>query len=131
LQLFQGMDGINDDRNGAEFELLGQLFVGEESMKNRPWVGHPGGLDDERVVAVALASQPSEGEPQIRARSAADAAVAGLQGCGPGEQILVDTNLSEFVLQDGQPPRREVIEQVAKQRGLSGPEEAGQEQQGG
>jgi hypothetical protein len=126
-ELFQGMKGIDNDRDGAQLELFCEFLVGEESVEDRARVGHAGGLDDEGVVAVTLAGQSPEGEPQVRAGGAADAAVTDLQGGGSGEEVLVDTELSKFVLQDGQPARREGVEQMAEQGGLSGPEEAGKE----
>ena len=94
---------IDDGHDGVEHELLLEVVVQEEGLRDRAGIGHPGGLDDDVVELVAPLEQLAQDAQQVAAHGAADAAVVGLEDLffGADDELVVDADLAELVLDHG------------------------------
>ena len=112
--------------------LLLHLVVDEEGLGDRAGVGQAGRLDEDVVEPVAPLHQVAEDADQVAADGAADAAVVHLEDffLGVDDEVLIDADLAELVLDDGDPLAVLGGEDVVEQRRLAGPEEAGQDGDG-
>ncbi len=70
---------IDQRDDGIEHELLAQLVVEKEGLRDRPRIGQPGGLDQHAIELVAAAHELPEDAQQVAAHGAADAAVVRLE----------------------------------------------------
>ncbi len=76
--------------------------------------------------------QVAEDADEVAAHGAADAAVVHLEDffLGADDQLLIDADLAELVLDDGDALAVLLGEDVVEQRGLAGAEEAGEDGDG-
>ena len=59
---------IDDGHDGVEHELLLEVVVQEEGLRDRAGIGHPGGLDDDVVELVAPLEQLAQDAQQVAAQ---------------------------------------------------------------
>ena len=71
--------GVHHGDDGVELELVLELVVDEEGLRDRAGVGHAGGLDQDVVELVAALHEVAEDADQVAAHRAADAAVVHLE----------------------------------------------------
>ncbi len=108
------------------------LVVDEEGLRDRAGVGQAGRLDEDVVELVAPLHQVAEDADEVAADGAADAAVVHLEDLflGADDELLIDADLAELVLDDGDALAVLLGEDVVEQRGLAGAEEAGEDGDG-
>ena len=122
------MARIDQRHDGIERELMLEVVVEEEGLRDRTGVGHARGLDDDVVEAVAALEQLAEDAQQVAAHRAADAAVVGLEDLllGADDELVVDADLAELVLDDGDALAVLLREDAVEEGRLARPEEARQ-----
>ena len=120
--------GVHERDDAVERGLRLHLVVHEEGLRDRAGVGHAGRLDQDVVELVAPLHQVAEDADQVAAHGAADAAVVHLEDffLGVDDQVLIDADLAELVLDDGDALAVIRGEDVVEKRCLARPEEAGQ-----
>ena len=108
-----------DDR--VERELLLEIVVEEEGLRDRPGIGHAGGLDDHVVETVATLQQLAEDAQQIAPHRAADAAVVGFEDLlfRADHELVIDADLTELVLDHGDPFAVVLRKDAIEQRGFA------------
>ena len=117
---------VDQRHDGVERELMLEIVVEEEGLCDRTGVGHARGLDDDVVEAVAALQQLAQDAQQVAAHRAADAAVVGLEDLllGADDELVVDPDLAELVLDDGDALAVLLGEDAVEQGRLARPEEA-------
>ena len=118
--------------DAVEPVLCLHLVVEEERLGDRAGVGQAGRLDQDVVELVPPLHQVAEDADQVAADGAADAAVVHLEDLflGADDEVLIDADLAELVLDDGDPLAVLGGQDVVEQRGLAGAEEAGEDGDG-
>src|SRR5499427_6461228 len=119
--------GIGDRDHRVELGLAADIVVHEERLRHRRGVREPGGLDDDGVELALPAHQPVDDAHEVAAHGAADAAVVHLEYffVGADDEIVVDSDLAEFVDDDGVLLPVRLRQNAVEQRGLAGAEVAG------
>ncbi len=122
------MARVDQRHDGIEREVRLQVLLEEESLRHRSRVGQARGLYQDRVEAVTALAQLFQDPDQVPAHGAADAAVAGLEDLfvRANHQFVIDTDLAEFVFDDGDALAMLLRQDAIHQRGLAGAEESGQ-----
>src|SRR5262252_4184391 len=120
--------GIGDRDHRVELGLAADIVVHEERLRHRRGVREPGGLDDDGVELALPAHQPVDDAHEVAAHGAADAAVVHLEYffVGADDEIVVDSDLAEFVDDDGVLLPVRLRQNAVEQRGLAGAEIAGE-----
>ena len=126
LEMLLDVACIDHRDDGVEHELTLEIVIEEEGLRDRPGIGHAGGFDDDVVETVAALEQLTEDAQQIAAHRAADAAVVGLEDLlfGADHELVIDTDLAELVLDDGDTLAVLLREDAVEEGRLSGPEES-------
>ena len=121
--------GVDHRHDAVELELLLHLVVDEERLGHRAGVGQAGRLDQDVVEPVLALHQVAEDADQVAADGAADAPVVHLEDLflGVDDQLLIDADLAELVLDDGDPLAVLGGQDVIQQGRLAGAEKAGQD----
>jgi hypothetical protein len=124
--------GVHHGDDAVQPELALHLVVDEEGLGHRAGVGHARGFDEDVVELVPAFHQVAEDADQVAAPGAADATVVHLEDLflGADDQLLVDADLAELVLDDGDALAVLGGEDVVEQGRLARPEEAGQDGDG-
>ena len=104
------------------------LVIDEERLRDRAGIGQPGRLDQDVVELVLPLHQVAEDADQVAAHGAADAAVVHLEDLflGVDDELLIDADLAELVLDDGDPLAVLGGQDAVEQGRLARAEEAGQ-----
>ena len=126
------MPGVDHGDDGVERRLRSHVFVHEEGLGHRRGVGQAGGLDENRVEAVAAFHQSVDDADQVAAHRAADAAVVHLEDflVGIDDEVVVDADVAEFV-DDHRVALAVILGQDAIEKcGLAGAEIAGENRNG-
>src|SRR6516225_5875920 len=120
--------GVGDRDHRVELGLAADIVVHEERLRHRRGVREPRGFDDDGVELALPAHQPVDDAHEIAAHGAADAAVVHLEYffVGTDDEIVVDADLAEFVDDDGVLLAVRLRQNAVEQRGLAGPEIAGE-----
>mmetsp|Transcript_6917 Transcript_6917/g.20216 ORF Transcript_6917/g.20216 Transcript_6917/m.20216 type:complete len:471 (-) Transcript_6917:65-1477(-) len=127
--------GVHHGDDGVQLVQLLDLRVDQEGLRDRRRVGQASGLDDHAVELGDLGVEPLEGLHEVPPHRAADAPVHHLDHLlvdvllelvVPAEDLLIDSNLPELVLDDGEPQPMVLGKQVVQQGRLPGSEEPGQ-----
>ena len=120
--------GVDDGDDAVEPVGVADLGVAEERLRHGPRVGEAGGLDEHAVEPVLALEQPAEDAEQIAAHGAAEAAVVHGEDLlvGLDDELVVDADLAELVLDDGDLAAVLLGEDAVQQRRLAGAEEAGE-----
>jgi hypothetical protein len=128
VEVLQEVLGVDHRDDRVEPQLARDLVVDEERLRHRCRVGEAGGLDHDLVELVAALHQVAEDADQVAAHGAADAAVVHLEDLllGVEHEGVVDADLAELVLDDGDPLAVLLGEDVVQQRRLAGAEEPGE-----
>ena len=126
LEMLLDVACIDHRDDGVEHELALEIVIEEEGLRDRPGIGHTGGLDDDVVETVAALEQLTEDAQQVAAHRAADATVVGLEDLlfGADHELVIDTDLAELVLDDGDAFAVLLREDAVEEGRLSGPEES-------
>jgi hypothetical protein len=97
-------------------------------MRDGTWIGQAGGLDQDRVKAVASFSQLRQYPNQIATYRAADAAVTGFKDflVGTDHQFVIHTDFAEFVLDHSNAFAMVLRQNAVDQRRLAGTEKSRQ-----
>ncbi len=121
-----GMLRIDERDDGVELKVLAQVFVDEERLRYRPRIGQARRLDDDVIEFVPPLHQLAEDADQIAADRAADAAVRRLEDFffRPDDDLMIDADLTELVLDDGNPLAVLLGQNSIQQRGLARAEKA-------
>ena len=119
---------VHDGDDAVEPETLLHLVVHEEGLRDRPGVRHAGRLDEDVVEPVAAFHELPEDADEVAADGAADAAVVHLEDLllGVDDEFVVDADLAELVLDDGDAFAVTLGEDVVEEGGLARAEEAGE-----
>src|SRR3979490_26913 len=90
-------------------------------------IGKSGGFDDDTIHATLAPHQAAKNSYEIAAHRTADAAVVHFEDLffGVDDQVIVDSDLAEFIDNDGIAFAVRLREDSVEQRGLSGTEIAG------
>ena len=128
LELAEEVLGVDHGDDGVEPGTGLDLVVGEEGLRHRARVGQAGGLDQDAVELVLALHQAFEDADEVAAHGAADAAVVHLEHflVGVHHEVVVDAELAELVLDDGDVLAVLLAQDAVQQRGLAGAEKAGQ-----
>ncbi len=122
------MRGINQRDDRVELEVLLQLLVDEEGLRDWTRIGQSRGFDQHIVEAVTALAQLPEHADQIAAHRAADAAVGGFEQflLRANHQFVIDPHFAEFIFDDRDALAVILGQYAVQQRGLAGTQEAGQ-----
>src|SRR5215469_11968959 len=120
--------GVCDRDHRVELGLAADIVVHEERLRHRRGVREPRGLDDDGVELALPAHQPVDDAHEVAAHGAADAAVVHLEYffVGADDEIVVDSDLAEFVDDDGVLLPVRLRQNAVEKRGLAGAEIAGE-----
>ena len=123
---------VDDRDDGVEPEGRPHLVVGEEGLRDGSGIGQAGRLDQDAVEPVLALEQPAEDPDEVAAHGAADAAVVHLEELllAGDHELVVDPDLAELVLDDGQLPAVLLGEDAVEEGRLAGAEEAGEDGDG-
>lgn len=126
IEMLLDVRGVHDGDDRVQHELFAKILVQEESLRNRARIGEAGGLDQHAVETVAPLQELPEDAYQVPTHLAADAAVAGFEDLlfGADHELVVHADLTELVLDDGNPPAMLRSEDAVEERGLPGTQEA-------
>ena len=129
IDLLQEMLGIRDRDNSVKLGLAADVLVDKESLCHRRGICEPRGLDHDAVEGAASPHQASDDTNKIAADRAADAAVIHLKDLfvRVDDEIVVDTDLAEFIDDDRKPLAVRLGENAVEQRRFPGAEIAGQD----
>ncbi|MCP1845604.1 hypothetical protein J2R78_008638 [Bradyrhizobium sp. USDA 4538] len=132
VDLFEEMPGVRDSDDGVELRLAADVLVDKERLRHRRRICEPCRLDDNAVEGSAAPHQPCDDPDEVTAHRAADAAVVHLENLlvRVDDEIVVDTDLSEFVHDHRKPPAVRLGEDAVQKRRLAGAEIAGQNRDG-
>src|ERR1700733_13820803 len=127
-QLLFDVVRVDQRHDRVERVVLLEFLVDKKRLRYRSRISQPGGLYQHRVEAIAAFAQLAKNADQIAAHGAADAAVAGLEDLlvGADHQLLVDSDLAEFVLDHGDALAMVLGQDAIDQCGLAGAEKAGE-----
>ena len=122
------MLGVDHGDDGIEPRPGLDVLVGEEGLRHRTGIGEAGRLDQDAVELVLALHQPFDDADQVAAHGAADAAVVHLEDflVGVHHEVVVDTQLAEFVHDDGVLLAVLLAQDAVQQGGLAGAEIAGE-----
>ena len=120
--------GVDQRHHGIEAGILAHLVIHEERLGHRHRIGETGGLDQNGIEGATPLDQVFDDTDQIAAHRAADAAVVHLEDflVALDDEVIVDADLAELVDDDGVALAVVLGENAVEQRGLAGPEVAGQ-----
>jgi hypothetical protein len=112
----------------VEAELLAHVVVDEEGLGNRARIGQPRRLDEHVIELVSTPDQAPEDANQVAAHGAADAPVVHLEDflVRTDDQRVVDADLAELVLDDGNSLAVLLGEDAVEQGRLPRAEKAGE-----
>jgi len=121
LSVYDGYDGI-------EAEVGLHLVVGEKRLRDRAGVSEAGGLDEDAVERLLTLHEAAEDADEVTAHGAADAAVVHLEELfiGLDNELVVHTDLAEFVFNHSDFFTVLLGENAIEERGFAGAKEAGE-----
>mmetsp|Transcript_54403 Transcript_54403/g.102024 ORF Transcript_54403/g.102024 Transcript_54403/m.102024 type:complete len:336 (+) Transcript_54403:719-1726(+) len=127
--------GVYNGQNAVKHHIGTDKLVCKESLGHRCWVCEAGGLNDDTIQGLALATcllmKFLEPGNQITAHRAANAAIVHFNDVllrdrtSCVQQLVIDANLPELVLNDRYPATMVVLQDVVQQRRLASTKEAG------
>jgi hypothetical protein len=127
IELAEQVFCVRNRDDGIELRLAADVFIDKEGLRHRRRIGEPGGFNDDAVHPYAPPHEAAENADEIAAHSAADAAVVHLEDFffGIDDQVVVDTDLAEFIDDDGIALAVGLGEDSVQQRRLPGTEITG------
>lgn len=132
IEMFLDVSRINQRDDGIKQELLLEVIVQKKCLCNRARVRHAGGFDNDVIELVTALQQLSENTQQIATYGAADAAIVGLEDFffGTDYQLVIHTDLTEFVFDDRDALAVVLREDAIEKGGLSRPQKSRQDGDG-
>src|SRR5262249_47592703 len=117
-----------DGDDAVEQETIAQVVVDEECLGDGSGIGQASGFDENVIEAVPAFHQAAEDADEVAANGAADAPVVHFKDffLGADDQLVIDADLAEFILDDGNALAMLGRQDVIEQRGLASAEKAGQ-----
>src|SRR5688572_14717676 len=117
---------VDHRHDGVELELILEIVVEEERLRDRARIGHARGLDQDVVELVAALQELSQDADQVAAHRAADAAVVGFEQLlfRADDELGIDADLAELVLDDRDPLAVLLRQDAIQQGGFSGAKKA-------
>ncbi len=128
LELLIEMPRIHHRDDSIQREFLAHSLIDEKSLRDRPGVGKAGGLQDDAIEFVPPRDQIAQDANQVAAHGATDAPVVHFEDLffGVDHEFLIDADLAEFVLDDGDALTVAFGEDAIQKGRLAGAQEAGQ-----
>ena len=128
VDMLQDVLRIYECHHTVDEEFFFHLLVHEERLHDWTWVGKAGGLDQDVVKFILPLHEIAEDANEVAANGAANAAVVHFKKflVGIDDQLVVNTHLTEFILDDGNFESVLLGENAVEKRGFSGSEEAGE-----
>jgi hypothetical protein len=132
VEMLLDVASVDQRDDGIEQELLLEIVVQKKRLRDRAGIGHAGGFDDDVVELVTTLQQLPEDAQQVAAHRAADAAVVRLEDFffGADHQLVIHTDLTELVFDDGDALAVVLREDAIEESGLSRPEKSRQDGDG-
>lgn len=123
IDVLQNMLCIHEGHHAVDVEFFLDLFVHEERLHDWAWVGEAGGLDEDVIKFILSLHEITEDANEIAANRATDTPVVHFKKLlvGIDDQLVVDANLTEFILDDGYFEPVLLGENAVQQRGFSSP----------
>ena len=127
IEVVQHMRRVDDRHDGIQSQLIADLVVDEESLGHRSGIGQTRCLDEDLVEPIAPAHQRRQDPDQVPANRATNAPVIHLEDLllGVEDERVVDSHLTELVLDHRDPLPVLLAQDPVHQRRLPGAEEAG------
>ncbi len=115
------MLGVHYGHNGIELGPAADIFIDKECLRDGRWIGEAGRLHDDTIHAASAPHQAAQNSYEIATHRAADAAVVHFENFffRVDDEIIVNSNLAEFIDNDGIALAVRLREDPVEQRGLS------------
>ncbi len=128
VDMLQNVLRIHESHHTVDEEFFFHLLVHEERLYDWTWVGKAGGLNEDMVKFILPLHEIAEDANEVAANGAANAAVVHFKKflVGIDDQLVINTHLAEFILDDGDFESVLLGENTVQQRGFSSSEEAGE-----
>ena len=128
VDMLQDVLRIHECHHAIDEEFFFHLLVHEERLHDWTWVSEASRLNEDVVKFILPLHEIAKDANQITANSAADAPVVHFKKflVGIDDQFVVNTHLTEFILDDGNFESVLLGENAVEKRGFSGSEEAGE-----
>lgn len=128
IDLSDEMLCVDDRDDGIELRIPTDVIVDEERLRHRRRIGKPGGFDDDPVELPAPFHKSFQNPDEIASNGAANAPVVHLKYLlvGVDDQIIVDSDLAEFIHDDGVALAMRLGQNAIEQRRLSRTEVSGE-----
>ncbi len=132
INLAEKVLGVHHSHNGIELGLAADIFIDKKCLRDGRRIGEAGRLDDDPIDAALAPHQAAKNSYEIATHRAADAAVVHFENFffRIDDEVIVDSDLAEFIDNDGITLAVRLREDSVKQRGLSGTEIAGDHRDG-
>jgi hypothetical protein len=119
--------GINQGHDGIDHKLLFQIVVKEKGLRNRAWVSHARGLNQNVLESITALEQLPQYANQIAAHRATNAAIAGFEDFffGANDQLMIHTHFAKFILDNRNALAMIFGKYAIEQCGLARSEKAG------
>ena len=137
IERCHAVEGIDDSDDPFQPARREQPRLAHHRVQHRCGIGKPCRLDDDTVEGLDLAAATSRKKimdrvDEVTTDGAAQAARRHLDNVliRPLDQQVIDADVSEFVDDDGGIRQKRVLQKEVEKRGLSGPEEAGEDRDG-
>ncbi len=126
------MFGIDDGDNSIEAKALFHFGIAEKGLGDGTRIGEAGGFNQDVIEAVPAFEQLPKNTDEVAPDGAANASVVHLEDLflRVDHQLVIDTDLPEFVFDHRDPPSMIFRQHAIQQGGLAGPQEAGQDGDG-
>ena len=126
VQMEGNVLGVDQSDDAVEAEALFDLFVAEEGLGDGAGIGQAGGFDQHVVELVPALHELAKNADEVAANGAAKAPVVHFKDLfvGLDDQFVVDADLAEFVLDDGDALAVVGGQDAIEQGGLAGAEKA-------
>ena len=124
--------GIDHSHHAVDEGFIANVLIHEKGLHHRPGIGEAGCLDEDVIELVAPLEKVAEDSNQVAAHGAADAAVVHFKKLlvGADHQLVVDSDLAEFIFDNGDSEAVFLGEDAVEECGFPSSEEAGEDRDG-
>jgi hypothetical protein len=132
IDLTKKVLGVDHGHNGIELGPAADIFIDKKCLRDGRGIGQPGRLHDDTIHAAPAPHQAAKNSYEIATHRAADAAVVHFENFffRIDDEIIVNSDLAEFIDNDGIALAVRLREDPVEQRGLSRPEITGDHRDG-
>ena len=129
IDLTKEVLGVDHGHNGIELGPAADIFIDKKCLRDGRVIGKAGRLHDNTIHAAPAPHQAAKNSYEIATHRAADAAVVHFENFffRIDDEIIVNTDLAEFIDNDGVALSVRLVQDSVEQRGLSGTEIAGED----